>query len=212
MAISKKITQEHKKIVIWALGATLTVVAVVVVAIAIGANGADDTANESDPDLNVVYSESTPEEVDSTPDTSSPTYSYDLVKEGMIEDEVDSILSDYKKSVSTEGTFNGEHSKTITYAGDLPDNSFIVITVSFKDGSVSHKTNYTGENPKATPYDSISTGMSEREVDALLSTYHKYEESSSSYGGQTAKVVRYTDSGSTFVITYMNNVVSAKAR
>lgn len=212
MANSKKVSQEHKKAIVWILGIALLVA---IVAVVISINNSSDRS-ESDSDLNVTYSTNTPEEANSTPDpapdTSSPTYSYDLLEEGMSEDKVDSILSDYKKNVSTEATLDGEHSKFVTYTGDLPNDSFIVITVHFTNGSVSYKTNYTGENPKATPYDSITTGMSEGEVDKLLSTYHKYEMSNSSYGGQTAKTVRYTDSSSTFVITYMNGTVSAKAR
>lgn len=212
MANSKKIPQEHKRTIIWIIGAALLVA---IIAVVISINNSND-GSEPDSDLNATYSTNTPgmtnSTPDSSPDTSSPTYSYDLLEDGMSEDKVDSILSDYKKNVSTETTLDGEHSKIVTYTGDLPNDSFIVITIHFTNGSVSYKTNYTGENPKATPYDSINTGMSEDEVDKLLSTYHKYEVSSSSYGGQTAKTVRYTDSSSTFIITYMNGVVSAKAR
>ena len=136
MATSKSITQDRKKIIMWALCAGLAAVVAILFAVANGASKADDVPDESASSSIAASSEDTSEEVDAAPDVSSPTYYYDQVEEG----------------------------------------------------------------------------MSEGEVDSLLSTYHKYEEPSSSYGGQTAKMVRYTDSGSTFVITYMNGIVSAKAR
>lgn len=208
---TKNKTSQNKRIVLILTAVVLVIVAILIYTVSQNSTAENTDSTDSD---NSTYSQEVPEEstTNTTPDTSSPTYDYDRVQDGMSESEVDSIFDGYKKNVSTEITFEGEHSKTVTYTGDLPEDSFIVVTIRFTDGVVSYKTNYTGENPKKTPYDSITTGMSESEVDKLLSDYHKYEESSSAYGGQASKIIRYTDSGSTFLITYLNGIVSAKTR